>query len=89
MLCVVCGIGFLITVYAAGYMKGEAGYFRFFAFLGLFIFMSVAGTILFGAVFPATELLSTRAETAVNIDETSLHDSPRSASSTQLPAFHN
>jgi len=51
--------------------------------------MSVAGTILFGAVFPATELLSTRAETAVNIDETSLHDSPRSASSTQLPAFHN
>src|SRR6476660_9220461 len=39
MLCVVCGIGFLICVYAAGYMKGEAGYFRFFAFLGLFIFM--------------------------------------------------
>ena len=38
MLCVVCGIGFLITVYAAGYMKGEAGYFRFFAYLGLFIF---------------------------------------------------
>ncbi len=39
MLCVVCGIGFLITVYAAGYMKGEEGYFRFFAYLGLFIFM--------------------------------------------------
>ena len=39
MLCVVCGIGFLITVFAAGYMKGEAGYFRFFAYLGLFIFM--------------------------------------------------
>src|SRR5580698_5997324 len=38
MLCVVCGIGFVITVYAAGYMKGEAGYFRFFAYLGLFIF---------------------------------------------------
>jgi len=38
MLCVVCGIGFLITVFAAGYMKGEAGYFRFFAYLGLFIF---------------------------------------------------
>jgi NADH-quinone oxidoreductase subunit L len=38
MLSVVCGIGFLITVYAAGYMKGEAGYFRFFAYLGLFIF---------------------------------------------------
>ncbi len=38
MLCVVCGIGFLITVYAAGYMKGEDGYFRFFAYVGLFIF---------------------------------------------------
>jgi NADH-quinone oxidoreductase subunit L len=38
MLCVVCGIGFLIMVFAAGYMKGEAGYWRFFAYLGLFIF---------------------------------------------------
>jgi NADH-quinone oxidoreductase subunit L len=38
MLCVVTGIGFLITVFSAGYMKGEAGYFRFFAYLGLFIF---------------------------------------------------
>ena len=38
MLMVVCGIGLLITVFAAGYMKGEAGYFRFFAYLGLFIF---------------------------------------------------
>jgi NADH-quinone oxidoreductase subunit L len=38
MLSIVCGIGFLITVFAAGYMKGEAGYFRFFAYLGLFIF---------------------------------------------------
>ncbi|HUB26023.1 MAG TPA: NADH-quinone oxidoreductase subunit L [Tepidisphaeraceae bacterium] len=38
MLCVVCGIGLIITIYAAGYMKGEAGYFRFFAYLGLFIF---------------------------------------------------
>jgi NADH-quinone oxidoreductase subunit L len=38
MLCVVCGIGFLITVFAAGYMRGEEGYFRFFAYLGLFIF---------------------------------------------------
>jgi NADH-quinone oxidoreductase subunit L len=39
MLSVVCGIGFFITVFAAGYMKGEEGYFRFFAYLGLFIFM--------------------------------------------------
>jgi NADH-quinone oxidoreductase subunit L len=39
MLCVVCCIGFLITVFSAGYMKGEEGYYRFFAYLGLFIFM--------------------------------------------------
>src|SRR5581483_3568766 len=38
MLCVVTCIGFLITVFSAGYMKGEEGYFRFFAYLGLFIF---------------------------------------------------
>src|SRR5687768_15699708 len=38
MLVVVCGIGFLITVFAAGYMKGEEGYWRFFSYLGLFIF---------------------------------------------------
>ena len=38
MLSVVCGIGFLITLFSAGYMKGEEGYFRFFAYLGLFIF---------------------------------------------------
>ena len=39
MLCVICGIGFLITVFAKGYMAGEEGYFRFFAYLRLFIFM--------------------------------------------------
>jgi NADH-quinone oxidoreductase subunit L len=39
MLCVICGIGFLITVFAKGYMAGEEGYFRFFAYLGLFVFM--------------------------------------------------
>ena len=39
MLCVVTGIGFLITVFSKGYMSGEGGYFRFFAYLGLFIFM--------------------------------------------------
>jgi NADH-quinone oxidoreductase subunit L len=38
MLCVVTGVGFLITIFSAGYMKGEEGYFRFFAYLGLFIF---------------------------------------------------
>jgi NADH-quinone oxidoreductase subunit L len=38
MLCVVTGVGLIITIFAAGYMKGEEGYSRFFAYLGLFIF---------------------------------------------------
>jgi len=38
MLCVVTGIGLFITIYAAAYMKGDDGYYRFFAFVGLFIF---------------------------------------------------
>jgi NADH-quinone oxidoreductase subunit L len=38
MLSVVTGVGLIITIYAAGYMKGEEGYSRFFAYLGLFIF---------------------------------------------------
>ena len=38
MLCVVTGIGFFITVFSKGYMIDEPGYFRFFAYLGLFIF---------------------------------------------------
>jgi NADH-quinone oxidoreductase subunit L len=38
MLNVVTGVGLLITIFSAGYMKGEAGYSRFFAYLGLFVF---------------------------------------------------
>jgi NADH-quinone oxidoreductase subunit L len=38
MVLVVTGVGFLIHVYSIGYMHGEAGYFRFFAFLNLFMF---------------------------------------------------
>jgi NADH-quinone oxidoreductase subunit L len=39
MLCVVTGVSLIITIYSAGYMKGEDGYFRFFAYMGLFVFM--------------------------------------------------
>jgi NADH-quinone oxidoreductase subunit N len=35
----------------------------------LAICLSAAGTILFGAIFPATEVLDTRAETAANIEQ--------------------
>ena len=42
MLGVVTGVGFLIHLYSAGYMAHEDGYWRFFAYLNLFMFfMSV------------------------------------------------
>jgi NADH-quinone oxidoreductase subunit L len=38
MLCVVTGVGFLIHIYSAGYMAEEDGYWRFFAYMNLFLF---------------------------------------------------
>ena len=38
MILVVTGVGFLIHVYSMGYMKGDPGYAKFFAFLNLFVF---------------------------------------------------
>lgn len=38
MLAIVTGVGFLIHVYSAGYMAHEEGYWRFFAYLNLFMF---------------------------------------------------
>jgi NADH-quinone oxidoreductase subunit L len=38
MLLVVTGIGSLIHIYAIGYMSHEGGYYRFFAYLNLFMF---------------------------------------------------
>jgi len=38
MLMIVTGVGTLIHIYAVGYMKDEGGYYRFFAFLNLFMF---------------------------------------------------
>ncbi|HEV2647404.1 MAG TPA: NADH-quinone oxidoreductase subunit L [Acidobacteriaceae bacterium] len=42
MLSVITGVGFLIHLYAVGYMAHEEGFWRFFAYLNLFMFfMSV------------------------------------------------
>ena len=38
MTLVVTGVGLLIHVYASGYMKGDKGYAKFFAYLNLFCF---------------------------------------------------
>src|SRR5579884_1673745 len=38
MLLVITGVGLLIHIYAVGYMDHEGGYYRFFAYLNLFMF---------------------------------------------------
>ena len=38
MLAVVTGISTLVVVYSIGYMRGDPGYWRFFAYMGLFVF---------------------------------------------------
>ena len=38
MMLVVSGVGFVIHVYSIGYMHGEIGFRRFFAYLNLFVF---------------------------------------------------
>ncbi|EMJ96860.1 proton-translocating NADH-quinone oxidoreductase, chain L [Leptospira alstonii serovar Pingchang str. 80-412] len=38
MILIVTGIGFLIHLYSIGYMKGDPGFARYFAYLNLFIF---------------------------------------------------
>lgn len=38
MVWVITGVGFLIHLYATGYMAGDPGYSRFFAYMNLFVF---------------------------------------------------
>jgi NADH-quinone oxidoreductase subunit L len=47
MLLVVTGVAFLIHVYSVGYMHGDPGYARYFAYLNLFVF-SMAMLVLAG-----------------------------------------
>jgi len=50
MALVVTGIGFLIHVYAIGYMHGDPGYSRFFAYFNFFIAMML--TLVFADSYP-------------------------------------
>jgi len=49
MLGVVTGVGFLIHVYSVGYMEHEGGYYRFFAYLNLFMFFML--TLVLGSSY--------------------------------------
>ena len=55
MLLVVTGVSFLIHLYSVGYMHGDPGYARFFAYLNLFVFsmtmLVLAGDFLLLYVF--------------------------------------
>src|SRR5438128_4503844 len=55
MLLVVTGVGSLIHLYSIGYMHGDPGYPRFFAYLNLFVFsmtmLVLAGNFLLLYVF--------------------------------------
>jgi NADH-quinone oxidoreductase subunit L len=55
MLLVVTGVGLLIHVYSVGYMHGDPGYARYFAYLNLFVFsmtmLVLAGNFLVLYVF--------------------------------------
>src|SRR5262249_55089011 len=41
MILFVTGVGLLIHIFATGYMSGEDSYYRFFAYLNLFMFMMI------------------------------------------------
>lgn len=38
MLCMVTFVSTLVAIFAVGYMHGESGYWRFFSYIGLFVF---------------------------------------------------
>ncbi len=50
MLLVVTGVGALIHLYSAGYMREDPGYARYFAYLNLFVFFMLM--LVLGANFP-------------------------------------
>jgi NADH-quinone oxidoreductase subunit L len=47
MLLVVTGVGLLVHIFSVGYMAHEGGYYRFFAYLNLFVFFML--TLVLGA----------------------------------------
>jgi len=63
MLAMVTFISFLVAVYSIGYMHGERGYWRFFSYIGLFVFsmtmlVSVSNFLLLYVFWEAVGLCS-------------------------------
>jgi len=49
MLVVVTGVSFLVQIYSMGYMHGDGGYYRYFAYMSLFT-ASMLGLVLFDSL---------------------------------------
>jgi len=63
MLSMVTFVSMLVAIYAAGYMRGDPGYWRFFAYIGLFVFsmtmlVSVSNFVLLYVFWEAVGLCS-------------------------------
>jgi NADH-quinone oxidoreductase subunit L len=50
MMMIITGVGFLIHVFSVGYMRDDAGYPRYFAYLNLFVFFMLV--LVMGASYP-------------------------------------
>ncbi len=50
MTLIITGIGFLIHVFSVGYMRADAGYSRYFAYLNLFVFFMLV--LVLGSSYP-------------------------------------
>ena len=49
MLVVVTAVSFLVQIYSQGYMHGDSGYWRYFAYMSLFT-ASMLGLVLFDSI---------------------------------------
>ncbi|MEX0678524.1 MAG: NADH-quinone oxidoreductase subunit L [Pirellulales bacterium] len=63
MLAMVTFVSMLVAIYAAGYMRGDRGYWRFFSYIGLFVFsmtmlVSVSNFVLLYVFWEAVGLCS-------------------------------
>jgi NADH-quinone oxidoreductase subunit L len=63
MLCMVTFVSSLVAIYASGYMHGDRGYWRFFSYIGLFVFsmtmlVSVSNFVLLYVFWEAVGLCS-------------------------------
>ena len=72
MLLVVTGVGFLIHIYSVGYMWEEGGFYRFFAYLNLFMFFML--TLVLAKQLPAdVHRVGRRGSGVVSADRVLVH----------------